>query len=154
KDSAEALGIMAANFYENPSSDLKLVGITGTNGKTTTATLLHDLVSDLGYPAGLLSTVVNKIESQEVPATHTTPDPVALNKLLREMVNAGCDYCFMEVSSHAVHQKRIAGLSFDVGVFTNITHDHLDYHKTFKEYIQAKKKFFDDLSSSSIAIVN
>lgn len=154
KDSAEALGIMASNFYENPSSDIKLIGITGTNGKTTTVTLLHDLFTDLGYPAGLLSTVINKIGKAEVTATHTTPNPVELNKLLREMVDAGCEFCFMEVSSHAVHQRRIAGLSFDVGVFTNITHDHLDYHKTFKEYIQAKKRFFDDLSALAIAIVN
>ena len=154
KDSAEALGIIAANFYENPSNDIKLVGVTGTNGKTTTVSLLHDLFTDLGYAAGLLSTVVNKIEKEEVPATHTTPNPVELNKLLREMVDAGCDYCFMEVSSHAVHQRRIAGLSFDIAVFTNITHDHLDYHKTFKEYINAKKRFFDDLSASAIAIIN
>ena len=154
KNSLEALGLVASNFFDNPSADIKLVGITGTNGKTTTTTLLHDLVTDLGYPAGLISTVVNKIEKEEVPATHTTPNPVALNELLREMVDAGCEYCFMEVSSHAIHQHRIAGLEFDVAVFSNITHDHLDYHKTFKEYINAKKKFFDDLSSSAIAITN
>lgn len=153
-DSAEALGLMASNYFENPSADLKLIGITGTNGKTTTTTLLHDLVSDLGYPAGLISTVVNKIEKEEIPSTHTTPNPVELNRLLREMVDAGCEFCFMEVSSHAVHQRRIAGLQFDVAVFTNITHDHLDYHKTFKEYIYAKKRFFDDLSASAIAITN
>jgi UDP-N-acetylmuramoyl-L-alanyl-D-glutamate--2,6-diaminopimelate ligase len=153
-DSSEALGIMSSNFYGNPSDDLKLIGITGTNGKTTTATLLHDLVSDLGFSAGLLSTVVNKIENEAIPSTHTTPNPVELNNLLRQMVDAGCEYCFMEVSSHAIHQNRIAGLHFDLAVFTNITHDHLDYHKTFKEYIAAKKKFFDDLGSDAIAIVN
>ena len=154
KDSHEALGFVASNFFDNPSSEIKLVGITGTNGKTTTTTLLHDLVSALGYPAGLISTVVNKIEKEEIPATHTTPNPVALNLLLREMVDAGCEFCFMEVSSHAIHQRRIAGIDFDMGVFSNITHDHLDYHKTFKEYIHAKKKFFDDLKSSAIAITN
>ena len=154
KNSHEALGFVASNFFDNPSREIKLVGITGTNGKTTTTTLLHDLVSALGYPAGLISTVVNKIEKEEIPATHTTPNPVALNQLLREMVDSGCEYCFMEVSSHAIHQCRIAGLDFDMGVFSNITHDHLDYHNTFKEYINAKKKFFDDLSSLAIAITN
>lgn len=154
QDAHQALAILAANFFDNPSRELKLIGITGTNGKTTTTTLLHDLFSDLGYPAGLLSTVVNKIGKQEIPATHTTPNPVALNGLLRAMVDAGCDYCFMEVSSHAIHQNRIAGLDFDIAGFTNISHDHLDYHKTFKEYIYAKKKFFDDLRSSAVAIVN
>ena len=154
KDSAYALGIMASNFYDNPSKELKLIGITGTNGKTTTTTLLHDLVTDLGYVAGLISTVVNKIGKTEIPSTHTTPNPIALNELLRHMVDAGCEFCFMEVSSHAIHQKRIAGLEFDIAGFTNISHDHLDYHKTFKEYIQAKKQFFDDLSSNAIAITN
>ncbi|UKN03351.1 UDP-N-acetylmuramoyl-L-alanyl-D-glutamate--2,6-diaminopimelate ligase [Paracrocinitomix mangrovi] len=154
KDSADALGIMASNFYDNPSEEIKLIGITGTNGKTTTTTLLHDLVLDMGYAAGLLSTVVNKINKTEIPSTHTTPNPVALNELLREMVDAGCEFCFMEVSSHAIHQRRIAGLDFDMAGFTNITHDHLDYHKTFKEYIQAKKRFFDDLNSDAKAIVN
>jgi len=154
KDSAYALGVMSANFYDNPSKDLKLIGITGTNGKTTTTTLLHDLVTDMGYVAGLLSTVVNKIGKTEIPSTHTTPNPIALNELLRNMVDAGCEYCFMEVSSHAIHQKRIAGLEFDVAGFTNISHDHLDYHKTFKEYINAKKAFFDELSSSAVAITN
>lgn len=154
KDSAEALGIMAANFFENPSRELKLVGITGTNGKTTTATLLHHLFMDMGYSAGLISTVVNKIDREEINTTHTTPNPVELNRLLRDMADSGCEYCFMEVSSHAIHQKRIAGLAYDVAVFTNITHDHLDYHKTFKEYIYAKKKFFDDLDDNAIAIVN
>lgn len=154
KDSHEALGMVASNYFGNPSRELKMVGITGTNGKTTTTTLLHDLVTDLGYPAGLISTVVNKIEKEEIPATHTTPNPIALNSLLRDMVDAGCEFCFMEVSSHAIHQHRIAGLDFDIAVFSNITHDHLDYHKTFKEYIHAKKKFFDDLSSQAIAITN
>ncbi|MCB9224343.1 MAG: UDP-N-acetylmuramoyl-L-alanyl-D-glutamate--2,6-diaminopimelate ligase [Crocinitomicaceae bacterium] len=153
-NSAEALGIMASNYFDNPSDEIKLIGITGTNGKTTTTTLLHDLVSDMGFAAGLISTVVNKIEKREIPSTHTTPDPIALNGLIREMVDEGCEFCFMEVSSHAIHQHRIAGLDYNVAVFTNITHDHLDYHKTFKEYIYAKKKFFDDLSSSAIAITN
>jgi UDP-N-acetylmuramoyl-L-alanyl-D-glutamate--2,6-diaminopimelate ligase len=154
KDSAYTLGIMASNFYDNPSKELKLIGITGTNGKTTTTTLLHNLVTDMGYVAGLLSTVVNKIGKTEVPSTHTTPNPIELNKLLRNMVDAGCEFCFIEVSSHAIYQKRIAGLEFDIAGFTNITHDHLDYHKTFKEYISAKKAFFDDLSSHAIAITN
>ncbi len=154
KNSAYALGIMASNFYDNPSKELKLIGITGTNGKTTTTTLLHDLVTDLGYVAGLISTVVNKIGKTKIPSTHTTPNPIALNKLLRNMVDAGCNFCFMEVSSHAIHQNRIAGLEFDVAGFTNISHDHLDYHKTFKNYIQAKKQFFDELSSNAIAITN
>jgi UDP-N-acetylmuramoyl-L-alanyl-D-glutamate--2,6-diaminopimelate ligase len=154
KDAHQALALLAANFYGNPSSQLSLVGITGTNGKTSTCTLLHDVFTEMGYVCGLLSTVVNKIGKREVPATHTTPNPVALNALLSEMVDEGCQYCFMEVSSHAIHQNRIAGLDFKIAGFTNITHDHLDYHKTFKEYIAAKKKFFDNLSSSAIAIVN
>mgnify|MGYP006049905675 CR=1 FL=1 len=154
QDSHEAAGIIAHNFYDEPSHQLHLVGITGTNGKTTTATLLHKLFTDLGYQVGLLSTVVNKIGTAEVPSTHTTPNPIELNALLKEMVDAGCDYCFMEVSSHAIHQKRIAGLSFKGGVFTNITHDHLDYHKTFKEYIDVKKAFFDQLNPNAFALVN
>ncbi len=154
KNAHQALALLADNFYGNPSKELKLVGITGTNGKTTTTTLLHEIFTELGYKAGLLSTVVNKIGTTEVPATHTTPNPVALNALLREMVDQGCSYCFMEVSSHAIHQNRIAGLDFDIAGFTNISHDHLDYHKTFKEYIYAKKMFFDDLKSSAVAIVN
>jgi UDP-N-acetylmuramoyl-L-alanyl-D-glutamate--2,6-diaminopimelate ligase len=154
KDSHQALAFMAANFYDNPSQGLKLIGVTGTNGKTTTTTLLHDVFMDLGFKSGLLSTVVNKIGHTEIPATHTTPNPIALNALLRKMVDEGCEYCFMEVSSHAIHQNRIAGLDFDIAGFTNISHDHLDYHKTFKEYIYAKKQFFDDLSSAAIAIVN
>lgn len=153
-DSHQALGFMASNYFDQPSKQLKLIGITGTNGKTTTTTLAHDLFSDLGYPAGLISTVVNKINQEEIPSTHTTPNPLALNELLRDMVDAGCEFCFMEVSSHAIHQKRIAGLEFDIAAFSNISHDHLDYHKTFKEYIHAKKMFFDGLSSSAIAITN
>lgn len=154
KNTHRALGVMASNFYNNPSSQLKLVGITGTNGKTTTATLLHDLFMKLGYKTGLLSTVVNKISSETIPSTHTTPNPMALNKLLSKMIEHGCDYCFMEVSSHAIHQERIAGLQFAGGVFTNITHDHLDYHKTFSEYIKAKKTFFDQLPKSAFALTN
>jgi len=153
-DSSFALGVMSANYYDNPSKELKLIGITGTNGKTTTCTLLHDLVTDLGYMAGLLSTVVNKIGKTEIPTTHTTPNPMTLNELLRSMVDSGCEYCFMEVSSHAIHQNRIAGLDFDIAGFTNITHDHLDYHNTFKEYINAKKQFFDELSKHAVVITN
>lgn len=154
KNSAAALAIIAANFYDNPSNELKLVGITGTNGKTTTATLLHELFMQLGYQVGLLSTVVNKIGNEAIPSTHTTPNAVELNKLLRKMVEAGCDYCFMEVSSHAIHQHRVTGVEFAGGVFTNITHDHLDYHKTFEEYIKAKKMFFDMLPENAFALVN
>ncbi|MFD1551888.1 UDP-N-acetylmuramoyl-L-alanyl-D-glutamate--2,6-diaminopimelate ligase [Putridiphycobacter roseus] len=152
--SSYALGIIASNFYDHPSNDINLVGVTGTNGKTTTVTLLHDLFTMLGYHVGLFSTVVNKIGNVEIPATHTTPDPIVLNKLLKEMVTAGCEYCFMEVSSHAISQHRISGLNFRVAGFSNITHEHLDYHKTFKAYIKAKKAFFDQLSSKATAIVN
>lgn len=153
-DSTVALGNMAAAFYDNPSRKLKLVGITGTNGKTTTVTLLHKLFMQLGHQAGLLSTIVNKIGWEEVPATHTTPDAVELNALLRRMVDAGCEYCFMEVSSHAICQHRIAGLQFAGGIFSNITHDHLDFHKTFVNYIAAKKAFFDHLPKSAFALTN
>lgn len=153
-NSAKALGIMVSNFYGNPSEQLKLVGITGTNGKTTTATLSYELFKNLGYKVGLLSTVVNKIGDEEIPSTHTTPNPIALNKLLALMVEEGCTHCFMEVSSHAIVQQRIAGLAFDVACFTNITHDHLDYHQTFKAYIEAKKMFFDNLKNSAQAITN
>lgn len=153
-DSALALGIVAANFYDNPSKKLKLVGVTGTNGKTTVATLLFQLFSQLGYHVGLLSTVQNQISDRIIPATHTTPDPIQLNHLLSEMVEEGCDYCFMEVSSHAVVQQRIAGLKFTGAIFTNITHDHLDFHKTFSSYIKAKKKFFDDLDTAAFALTN
>ena len=154
ENSAYSLGIMASNFYNNPSRKLKLVGVTGTNGKTTIVSLLHRLVLELGYNAGLISTISYKINNKVLPSTHTTPDQLQLNKLMSEMVNAGCEYCFMEVSSHAVDQKRIAGLDFNGAVFTNITHDHLDYHHTFKEYINAKKQFFDNLKSSAFAITN
>ena len=154
KDSAQALGIIASNFYGNPSEKLKLVGVTGTNGKTTTVTLLYQLLSSMGHRAGLISTVENRIIDQVIPATHTTPDPIQLNELLRQMVDRGCTHAFMEVSSHAVDQERIAGVKFTGALFTNITHDHLDYHKTFENYIKAKKKYFDELSSDAFALVN
>ncbi|PRD54527.1 UDP-N-acetylmuramoyl-L-alanyl-D-glutamate--2,6-diaminopimelate ligase [Sphingobacterium gobiense] len=153
-DTSYVLGLLAANFYGDPSRALKLVGVTGTNGKTTIATLLFNLFKSLGYQVGLLSTVENKIGERVIPATHTTPDPIALNRLLREMVDEGCDYCFMEVSSHAVVQQRIAGLRFAGGIFANITHDHLDFHGTFEHYIKAKKKFFDDLDRFAFALTN
>lgn len=153
-ESSLALGYIAANFYDNPSEKIKLVGVTGTNGKTTTVTLLHRLFRQLGYKTGLLSTVVNMIDGREIPSTHTTPDALQLNALLAEMVNLGCAYCFMEVSSHAVVQHRISGVSFTGALFTNITHDHLDYHKTFDEYIKAKKGFFDSLGSDAFALIN
>lgn len=154
KNSAQALGIIASNFFGNPSEKMKLTGVTGTNGKTTTATLLYQLFTKLGYVAGLISTVENRIGDKVIPSTHTTPDPIQLNDLLRKMSEAGCAYVFMEVSSHAVDQERIAGLKFTGAIFTNITHDHLDYHKTFENYIKAKKKYFDDLSADAFAIVN
>lgn len=154
KDSAKALGILASNFYGNPSAKLKVVGVTGTNGKTTVATLLFKLYSVMGNRCGLLSTVVNKIVDKEIPATHTTPDPIQMNELMVQMQGAGCTHCFMEVSSHAVAQGRIEGITFAGGIFTNITHDHLDYHRTFESYIRAKKGFFDGLSSDAFALVN
>ena len=154
KNSAQALGIMASNFSGNPSSKLKLVGVTGTNGKTTTVTLLYQLFSKMGYNVGLISTVENRIVDQVVPSTHTTPDPIQLNDLLKNMLKAGCTHAFMEVSSHAVDQERIAGVKFAGALFTNITHDHLDYHKTFENYIKAKKKYFDELNSDAFALVN
>ncbi|MDB5006789.1 MAG: UDP-N-acetylmuramoyl-L-alanyl-D-glutamate--LD-lysine ligase [Mucilaginibacter sp.] len=153
-NSSIALGIVAANFYDNPSAKLKLVGITGTNGKTTIATLLYKLFRDLGYKCGLLSTVENQVNGTVIEATHTTPDPVVLNRLLSEMVEQGCDYCFMEVSSHAIAQHRIQGLNFTGGIFSNLTHDHLDYHKTFAEYLKAKKTFFDELPANAFALTN
>ena len=153
-DSSVAMGKIAANYYGNPSRQLKLVGVTGTNGKTTTATLLYELVRLSGGKAGLLSTVCNYVADERIPATHTTPDALAINGYLRRMADAGCGYCFMEVSSHAIHQKRIAGLDFDGAIFSNITHDHLDYHKTFKAYIAAKKAFFDELPSHAFALTN
>jgi UDP-N-acetylmuramoyl-L-alanyl-D-glutamate--2,6-diaminopimelate ligase len=154
KNSAQSLGIIAANFFGNPSQKLKLVGVTGTNGKTTVATLLYKLFGTLGHRCGLISTVEYRIIDNVLPSTHTTPDPVQLNQLLKDMVDAGCNYAFMEVSSHAIDQDRIAGLQFTGAIFTNITHDHLDYHKTFENYIKAKKKFFDGLSSDAFALVN
>jgi UDP-N-acetylmuramoyl-L-alanyl-D-glutamate--2,6-diaminopimelate ligase len=154
KNSSVALGYLAANFYDNPSQKMKVVAITGTNGKTTNVTLLYNLFRKLGYKVGMLSTVQNYINNEIVPATHTTPDAVQLNELMDKMVNAGCDFCFMEASSHAIHQERIAGLSLTGAVFTNITHDHLDYHVTFDEYIKAKKKLFDELPSSAFALSN
>lgn len=150
----EALAIVANNFYDEPSKHIKLVGVTGTNGKTTTTTLLFNLYTGLGFHCGLLSTVVNKIGEREIPSTHTTPDPVSLNALLAEMVEDGCSHCFMEVSSHAIHQHRINDLHFAGAVFTNITHDHLDYHKTFAEYIRVKKAWFDHLDSKAFALTN
>src|SRR5665213_1323188 len=153
-DSSIALGIVSANFYDNPSGKLKLVGITGTNGKTTIATLLYKLFRDLGYKCGLLSTVENQINGEVIQATHTTPDPVELNMLMSEMVEQGCDYCFMEVSSHAIAQHRIAALKFTGGIFSNLTHDHLDYHKTFDSYLKAKKAFFDGLPANAFALTN
>ena len=154
KDTAAALGIIAANFYDNPSASIKLVGVTGTNGKTTTVTLLFSLFKKLGYKVGLLSTVKNQVNNDVLASTHTTPDAIQLNALLRQMVDKGCTHCFMEVSSHAVVQNRIAGVHFAGGVFTNITHDHLDYHKTFDEYIKAKKRFFDQLGNDAFALTN
>ena len=153
-DAASAAGLMANAFFGSPSSRLKLVGVTGTNGKTTVATLLYKLFSALDVNVGLLSTVENRIGDRVVPATHTTPDAISLHALLKQMVDAGCTHAFMEVSSHAIHQQRIAGVTFNGGVFTNITHDHLDYHKTFEEYIRVKKNFFDHLPAEAFAISN
>ncbi|MFM7839810.1 MAG: Mur ligase family protein, partial [Chitinophagaceae bacterium] len=149
EQSALAAGYIAHHFFGEPSERLRLVGVTGTNGKTTIATLLYKLFQALGYRCGLLSTVENRIVDAVLPATHTTPDPIALNQLLKQMVDAGCSHVFMECSSHAIHQQRIAGLKFAGGIFSNITHDHLDYHRTFEEYIRVKKSFFDSLPSSA-----
>ena len=154
ENSSKVLGLMASTFYGNPSKKLKLIGITGTNGKTTTVTLLHKLFRQIGYNTGLISTIVNKINEKEIPSTHTTPDAVALNRLLSEMVDNSCEYCFMEVSSHSIVQARIDGLQFYGAIFSNITHDHLDFHKTFAEYIAAKKMFFDNLPTSAFALTN
>lgn len=154
ENSDTALAIIASNFYDNPSSKLKLVGVTGTNGKTTIASLLYTLFQKAGFSAGLLSTVKILVDKVQYEATHTTPNSLLINKYLNEMVEAGCDYCFMEVSSHGIHQKRTEGLTFTGGVFTNLTHDHLDYHKTFKEYRDVKKSFFDMLPTTAFALVN
>lgn len=154
RDSGKALGEIASTFFDNPSKKLTLIGITGTNGKTSVATLLFQVFSQMGNPSALLSTVENRIKDKVIPSTHTTPDPVKINEILAEAAAQGCQYAFMEVSSHAVVQKRIAGLDFQIAGFTNITHDHLDYHGTFQEYIKAKKLFFDLLSAEAIAITN
>ncbi|MDR2814490.1 MAG: UDP-N-acetylmuramoyl-L-alanyl-D-glutamate--2,6-diaminopimelate ligase [Prevotellaceae bacterium] len=154
KSGDSAAGLAAAAFYGNPSQKLKLVGVTGTNGKTTIATLLYRLFKALGYRAGLISTVVYLIDDERVEATHTTPDAVAINNMLHKMAERGCEYCFMEVSSHAIVQRRIEGLHFAGGIFSNITHDHLDYHKTFEEYLKAKKTFFDELPKGAFALTN
>lgn len=154
KNTHEAVAYMAHYFYGEPSKKLKLVGVTGTNGKTTIATILYKLFTELGYTSGLVSTVENRIGTTVVPATHTTPDAVSLNALLHEMVEAGCTHAFMECSSHAIHQHRITGLHFTGALFSNITHDHLDYHKTFDEYIRVKKSFFDGLTADAFAISN
>lgn len=154
EDSSKTLGIVSSNYYNNPSEKLKLVGVTGTNGKTTIATTLYKLFLELGYSVGLFSTVRNYINNEAIDSTHTTPDQIQLNKTLNKMVELGCEYCFMEVSSHSIVQNRIAGLHFTGGIFTNITHDHLDFHKTFEEYLKAKKMFFDNLPATSFAISN
>lgn len=154
KDSAVALGKLIAQWYDNPSDKLILVGVTGTNGKTTIATLLYNMFRKMGHKVGLISTVCNYIDAEAVPTEHTTPDPLTLHALMARMVDAGCEYAFMEVSSHAIDQKRISGLSFNGGIFTNLTRDHLDYHKTVENYLKAKKKFFDDLPASAFALTN
>ena len=154
KDANEALAFLAANYYENPSENIRLVGVTGTNGKTTIASLLYQLFKKAGYKVGLLSTVKIMVDEQEFKATHTTPDSLTINKFLDLMVQEGCEFCFMEVSSHGVHQKRTEALRFEGGVFTNLSHDHLDYHNTFAEYRDVKKSFFDNLPKSAFAITN
>ena len=154
KNSSIALGIVASNFYDNPSEKVTLAGITGTNGKTTTTTLLYNLFTQLGFRCALLSTIENRISDKVLNSNHTTPDPITINQLLAQAVDEGCQYAFMEVSSHGIHQNRLAGLTFKIGAFTNITHDHLDYHQTFSNYIAAKKKFFDELPKTAIAITN
>ncbi len=153
-NSARALGHLASNFYGSPSSKMKVIGVTGTNGKTSTVTLLYRLFRVLGHQAGLLSTVENQINDEVIPSTHTTPDAIHLNQLMKQMVDSNCEYCFMEVSSHAIDQNRIEGIHFTGGIFTNITHDHLDYHKTFDNYLKAKKRFFDELPSGAFALTN
>ena len=154
ENAAETLGLAAANFYDNPTEKFKIVGITGTNGKTSTATLLYDLFSNMGYKCGLISTVEYRIAGRIIPSTHTTPDQIALQSIFATMVTEGCDYGFMEVSSHALEQNRVAGIQFAGGIFSNITHDHLDYHKTFDNYIAAKKRLFDGLPKTAFALTN
>ena len=154
KNTEQSVGLVATTFYGNPTERLKLIGVTGTNGKTTIATVLYEMFRWMGYKAGLLSTVANYVDGEMIPTEHTTPDPITLNALLARMVEAGCEYVFMEVSSHSVVQNRIGGLTFAGGLFTNITRDHLDYHKTFDNYIKAKKQFFDNLPATAFAITN
>ena len=154
KDSADALGKVVSTWYDNPSDKLTLVGVTGTNGKTTIATLLYEMFRKMGHKVGLISTVCNYIDGEAIPTEHTTPDPITLHSLMARMVEAGCEYAFMEVSSHSIDQKRISGLSFNGGIFTNLTRDHLDYHKTVENYLKAKKKFFDDLPADAFALIN
>ena len=154
ENSREALSLVASAFYGHPSRALKLVGVTGTNGKTTTVTLLYRLFTAMGYACGLISTIENYIDTTRLPSRHTTPDALELNQLLAKMVEKGCTYCFMEVSSHAIDQERVAGLSFDGAIFSNLTHDHLDYHQTFAEYLRCKKQLFDNLPSNAFALVN
>ena len=154
KDSAYALALLASAFYDHPSRKFRLVGMTGTNGKTTTVTLLHRLFNALGYKSGCFTTIRNYIGNQTIEATHTTPDPIQLNRIMKDMADSGCEYVFMEVSSHALVQQRVAGLAFAGGIFSNITHDHLDYHKTFEEYIRAKKLFFDHMPADSFSLIN
>ncbi len=154
KNSSEALGYIAANFYDHPSANMKVVAVTGTNGKTSIVTLLHQLFQSLGYKCGLLSTVTNKVGNESIEATHTTPDAISVNALLAQMRDEGCEYCFMEASSHAIDQHRITGVDFDLAIFTNITREHLDYHKTFAAYIKAKKALFDQLKPEAFALVN
>ncbi|WP_312171569.1 UDP-N-acetylmuramoyl-L-alanyl-D-glutamate--2,6-diaminopimelate ligase [Chryseobacterium sp.] len=154
KDSSKALGQLASNYYGNPSEKLKLIGVTGTNGKTSVSTLLFDVFKNLGYDSALLSTVEIRIADQIIPATHTTPDVITINKILAQAVEEGCEFAFMEVSSHGIAQNRIEGLHFKIAGFTNLTHDHLDYHKTFDEYLKTKKRFFDELDGTAVAITN
>ena len=154
KDASKTLGQLASNFYGNPSEKLNLIGITGTNGKTSVTTLLFDIFKNLGFKSALISTVEYRIADEIIPSTHTTPDIVRLNQMLAKAVEMGCEYAFMEVSSHGIHQNRTEGLNFKIAGFTNITHDHLDYHKTFSEYIKTKKRFFDELNPEAIAITN
>ncbi len=154
ENSGAALGLASSAFYDHPSANIKLIGVTGTNGKSTIVTLLHELFISLGYQSGLISTIRNKVHTVEIPSTHTTPDAVSINKLLAGMVEKGCEYCFMEVSSHAIDQHRVEGLCFSGVIFTNLTHDHLDYHKDFTEYLKAKKKLFDGLPETSFALTN
>lgn len=153
-DSRLALGLVAANFFSHPADEIKVIGVTGTNGKTSITTLLYQLVRNLGKKAGLISTIVNRINDVEIPTRHTTPDPIQLQGILRQMVENGCEYCFMEVSSHAMSQHRTEGINFKGGVFTNLTHDHLDYHTDFNDYLRAKKMFFDGLNKDAFALVN